>query len=134
MPSPTTERFVHENGRVLVKVGDLSPDQKNQPSDIKPDEKHDDNSKTRIDGGVLSGVSYKGCECHPDQLPQNPRRRAADKRRTEAHLGVGHQLVKKCESGTQQNERHDAGRQGKVVTEKTYPKEPPDDPGTLDRA
>src|SRR5215510_1685084 len=100
MPSPTTECFVQENRRVLVKVGDLGPDQKNQPSDIKPDEKDDHDSKTRIDGGVAGGISYKRRECHPHELPQNPRRRATDKRRTEAHLRVGQQLVKKCESGT----------------------------------
>src|SRR5262244_1646810 len=133
MPSPTAEGFVQKNRRVLMKIGDLGPDQKNQPSDIKPDEKHDDNSKTRIDGGVLRGVSYKGRECHPDQLPQNPRRRAADKRRTEAHVRVGHQFVKKCESRTQQNKRHDAGRQGKDITEKAYLKEALYEPVTLRR-
>src|SRR4029450_9364131 len=71
MPFPAAECFVHENGRVLVKVSDLTSDQKNQPSDIKPDEKDDHDSKTRIDGGVLSGVRQKSREPHTSAVTTN---------------------------------------------------------------
>src|SRR4029453_15342974 len=81
MPSPALERFADETGRVLVKKGDCAPDQKNQPSHIEPDEKDDHDRKTRIDGGVLTGVSHKRRESHPDELPQNPCRGAADEGR-----------------------------------------------------
>jgi hypothetical protein len=70
MSSPVTERFVHENRRVLVKIGDLASNQKNQPSDIKPDE-NDHDSKS-VDGSVLSGVSHKRHESHPTVVATSP--------------------------------------------------------------
>src|SRR5215510_15539682 len=88
MPSPAPERFVDEDRRVLVKIGNLSPDQKNQPSYIKPDEKDNHDSKTRIHGGVTRRVSHKCRESHSDELPQKPRCGATNERRTKPHLRV----------------------------------------------
>ncbi len=76
--SPAGQRFVHESGRVLMKIGDLGTDQENQPSGIQPDEKNNHDGKARIDGGILSGVGHKSRECHPDELPQYPCRSTAD--------------------------------------------------------
>ena len=130
---PTGQRFTQKSGRVLMEISHLGADEKNQPANVHPDKKHDHDCKARIDSGVTGGVGNEHRECGAYELPQDARGGAADERRTEPHIGVRNQLVKESERRAKQDERHDVGRQGKDVTDKSDLDEALHQPITLGR-
>ena len=94
-----------------MKISDFAADQKNQPTDIDPNQEDHDDREARVNGGVAGGVRNESGECDSDELPKNARRGAADECRAQPHVGVGNQFIKKRKGGAKEKKRHDVGCQ-----------------------